>query len=152
MRRILIAIIALAIAATSAAGERAFDLDLETINLEPKAAAPPERAKDPRVEARRAVWNDPMTRWMYQLNQQRAWVMRGTMPGSDRMDGAVISVKAQGGLPLHLVASKQLAGIDLAEQRVDAVRWPWEEGGSPPILALDEQLSLLLGERLEGGD
>jgi hypothetical protein len=146
---ISVCVLSMLAAAPAVAGERDFDLDLDRISLEPPPEIPDQPRPDPRTEARRAMWNDPMTRWMYQLNQQQAWIMRGTMPGSDRVTGAVVSVKAQGGLPLHLVASSQLAGIDVSEQRVEMVRWPWEEDESPPVMALEEQISMLLGQRLE---
>ncbi len=148
MRTLTLIVAALGIAAAVNAGGRDFDLDLESVSLEPPPELPTENP-DPRTEAHRAVWDDPMTRWMYQLNQQQAWIMRGTMPGGNRVTGAVVSVTAQGGLPLHLVASSQIVGIDLQEQRLEMVRWPWEEQQSPPILALEEQLAVLLGQRLE---
>jgi hypothetical protein len=94
-------------------------------------------------------WNDPMTRWMYQFNQLQAWTMRGATPGADRIPGAVVSVSARSGLPLRLVAQSQIATIDLSENEIDMVRWPWEDDEGPPVMDLDEQLSLLLGKRLD---
>lgn len=153
MRNLILVAAALAALAAAPAGadERDFGLGLDAISLERPPEPPTDPRPDPRTEARRAIWDDPMTRWMYQLNQQQAWVMRGTMPGSGRMTGVVVSVKAQGGLPLHLVASSQIAGIELHEQRLEMVRWPWEDVESPPVLALEEQLAVLLGRRLEAG-
>jgi hypothetical protein len=53
-------------------------------------------------------------------------------------------------MPLHLVTAIQTGGVQVAETRVAAIRWPWdEEAPSEPPLSLDEQLSLLLGQRMK---
>jgi hypothetical protein len=72
--------------------------------------------------------------------------MRGTMPGGDRATGVAVRVKAQQGLPLGLVTTAVQAGLDLAGRSEIRIRWPWSDEPEPP--PLEEQLALLLGERL----
>jgi len=62
------------IAVVGNAGEVEFSLDLDAFKWTPN--------QDARTKARLAQWNDPMGRMMYHFNQQQAWIMRGTMPGS----------------------------------------------------------------------
>ena len=124
------------------AGDVDFSLNIVDIPLEPRP--------DPRTEARLAEWNSPMGRLMAVFQQQQAWVMRGTQPGLERVNGLAVRVKAQQGLPLELVASTVDAGFDLSTRQVDLDWWPWgekEEAG----MSLEEQLSLLLGRRLTTG-
>jgi hypothetical protein len=136
--------------ALAKAEEPKFELDLDTVMLEPPPEPPqPGPSYGSRKKARMEQWNDPMTRWTHQFNQLQAWTMRGAMPGMDRVPGAVVSVSARSGLPLRLVAQSQIATIDLSEKEIDMVRWPWEEDEGPPVMELDEQLSLLLGRRLD---
>jgi hypothetical protein len=136
--------------ALAKADEPKFELDLDTVMLEPPPEPPqPGPSYGSRKKARMEQWNDPMTRWMYQFNQLQAWTMRGATPGADRIPGAVVSVSARSGLPLRLVAQSQIATIDLSENEIDMVRWPWEDDEGPPVMDLDEQLSLLLGKRLD---
>lgn len=121
------------------AGEVDFSLDIVDIPLDP----PP----DPNTEARLAEWNSPMGRLMAVFNQQQAWVMRGTQPGLERVNGLAVRVKMQKGLPLQLIAANVDAGIDLSAHRVEATDWPWNEEGTP-TMSLEQQLSVLLGRRL----
>ena len=93
-----------------------------------------------------------MGRLMHQFNSQQAWIMRGTMPGGERVSGAAIRVKAQNGVPLQLLAASMQASSDLSEQEIAVVRWPWEENVDEASMSLDEQLALLLSRRLVSSD
>jgi len=97
-----------------------------------------------------AAGNSPMGRLMHNFNQQQAWIMRGTMPGGERVNGLAVRVKAQNGLPIHLLAATMQASTSVSESRIAVVRWPWSADEEDPVMALDEQLSLLLGNRLTG--
>jgi hypothetical protein len=88
-----------------------------------------------------------MGRLMAVFNQQQAWVMRGTQPGLERVNGLAVRVKMQQGLPLELIAANVDAGIDLSAHRVEVADWPWNEEGTP-TMSLEQQLSVLLGRRL----
>ena len=121
-------------------GDVKFSLDIDKVPLTPKV--------DLRTQARRAEWNSPMGRLMYQFNQQQAWIMRGAMPGAERVTGLAVAVKAQNGLPLGLVAASTRAGKDLALQNLYAVRWPWIDDAAIATMPLEEQISLALGRRL----
>jgi hypothetical protein len=140
MRRSLIILAALSAATAAGAGDVSFSLNINDIPLEPRP--------DPRTEARLAQWNDPMGRLLYHFNQQQSWVMRGTMPGSDRATGIAIGVKAQNGVPLQVLSSVVLSGLNLANHDLAETRWPWiddEELGEMPLV---DQISVELGRRL----
>lgn len=140
MRRSLIFLVLLAAPIFAGAGDAKFSLKLDNVPLTPKA--------DVRTEARLAEWNSPMGRLMYQFNQQQAWIMRGTMPGAERVNGLAVRAKAQNGLPLGLVAASTEAGKDLALQNLYVVRWPWIADEEMAAMPLDEQIALQLGRRL----
>ena len=139
LRRALIAITLLTVPLFGGAGDVEFSLNIVEISLEPRP--------DPRKEARLAEWNSPMGRLMAVFQQQQAWVMRGTQPGLERVNGLAVRVKMQEGLPLELIAATVDAGIDLSAKRIEAVDWPWDEEGEP-AMSLERQLSVLLGRRL----
>jgi hypothetical protein len=140
VRRIL-TVVALMIAPNLAgAADVGFSLNIDQISLTPRPS--------PREEARLAEWNSPMGRLMHNFNQQQAWVMRGTMPGGERVNGLAVRVKVQNGLPLHMVAATTQASIDASESRIAVVRWPWSTDEEEPVMSLDEQLAVLLGRRL----
>lgn len=136
--RTLVMLVLAAAPILAGAADVTFSLKLDEIPLSPRP--------DPQTEARLAQWNDPMGRLLYQFNQQQSWIMRGTMPGADRATGAAVRVKAQQGLPLGLVTTAVQAGLDLAGRREIRIRWPWSDEPEPP--PIEEQLALLLGERL----
>ena len=141
MRQILI-VIALMIAPNLAvAADVDFSLNIDQISLTPRPS--------PQKEAQLAGWNSPMGRLMHNFNQQQqAWIMRGTMPGGERVNGLAVKVKAQNGLPLHVLASTMQASTNVSESRIAVVRWPWSPDEEDPVMLLDEQLSVLLGNRL----
>lgn len=140
MRRALMILVLLIVPALAGGGDVKFSLNIDKVPLTPKV--------DVRTEARRAEWNAPMGRLLYQFNQQQAWIMRGTMPGAERATGVAIAVKAQNGLPLGLVAASTRAGKNFALQNLYAVRWPWIDDEAVATMSLEEQISLALGRRL----
>jgi hypothetical protein len=89
-----------------------------------------------------------MGRMMYHFNQQQAWIMRGNMPGGERDSGVAVRVKAQNGIPLHLIASTIQGGLDVAQQ--DLVRFGPGRASDEELeaMTLEEQLTELLGRRL----
>jgi len=140
VRYVLTFVMLMVAASAAVAGDSRFSLNIAT--------TPPASKSDPRKEARLAEWNSPMGRLMHSFNQQQAWMMRGTMPGGERVNGLAVRVKAQGGLPLHLLAATMQASTSAVEQQIAVVQWPWSDEEKGPVMALDEQLSLLLGNRL----
>ena len=140
MRRILMVIALLIAPNVAGAADVKFSLNIDQIPLTPRPT--------PQKEAQLAGWNSPMGRLMHNFNQQQAWIMRGTMPGGERVNGLAVRVKVQNGLPIHLLATTMQASIDVSESRIAVVRWPWSADEEDPVMSLDEQLSLLLGNRL----
>ena len=140
MRRVLLILIVTSIAVFGNAGEVKFSLDLDGFKWSPN--------HDVRTRARLAEWNDPMGRMMYHFNQQQAWIMRGTMPGAERNTGVAVRMKAQNGIPLHLVASTIQGSLDLAQQNL--VRFGPRQVTDEELAAmsLEEQLTELLSRRL----
>jgi len=90
VRRILTVIVLLMAPNIAGAADVDFSLNIDQISLTPRPT--------PKKEAQLAVWNSPMGRLMHNFNQQQAWVMRGTMPGGERVNGLAVSVKAQNGV------------------------------------------------------
>ena len=131
----------LCVTASAGAGDVDFSVNPVEIPLEPRP--------DPHVEARLAQWNSPMGRLMAVFQQQQAWVMRGTQPGLERVNGLAVRVKLQEGLPPEVIASTVDAGIDLSARQVD-VDWPWNDQAEPGM-SLEQQISVLLGRRLNTG-
>jgi hypothetical protein len=133
-------LIVMLIAVVGTAGEVEFSLDLDGFKWTPN--------QDVRTRARLAQWNDPMGRMMYHFNQQQAWIMRGTMPGSERDNGVAVRVKAQNGIPLHLVAATIQGGLDMAHQNL--VWFGPREISDEDLeaMSLEEQLTELLSRRL----
>ena len=89
-----------------------------------------------------------MWRMAYHLNQQNAWIMRGTVPGGERMNSVAVRIKAQNGLPLNLLASTIQGGIDVDQQ--DLVRLGRRRANDDELdlLTLEELLSEELGKKL----
>jgi hypothetical protein len=104
------------------------------------------RSQDPRTEARLSQWNSPMGRLMHQIEQQHASLMRGSQPGGAA--GMGFRLKLQSGLDPELITTSVDTGIELYERAMEVIRWPWADE-QRPVLPLEEQLSLLLGRRLE---
>ena len=133
-------LIAMLIAVVADAGDVEFSLDLDGFKWTPN--------QDARTKARLAQWNDPMGRMMYHFNQQQAWIMRGTMPGSERDNGVAVRVKAQNGLPLQLLAATMRGSLDIAQQ--DLIRFGPRKVSDEELAAmsLEEQMTELLSRRL----
>ena len=140
MRRVLFILIVMLAAAAAGSGDVEFSLNLDAFKWTPH--------QDARTKARLAEWNDPMGRMMYQFNQQQSWIMRGTLPGGERVSGVAVRVKAQNGLPLSLIASTIQGGLDIAQQGL--VRFGPRKISDEELAAmsLEEQMTELLGRRL----
>jgi hypothetical protein len=119
-----------------------FDLDLENIDLRPR---------DPRTEARLARWNDdPMARVAMHMASEQSRMLGGHQPGAGKPNAMVFSVKLQKGLAAALTVASSASGVEFYEHRMAVIRWPWEEDeDAKPALPLDEQLTVMLGDRLE---
>lgn len=127
-------------AAAIAAPAEELGLDLESLELDL-------RPRDPRTEARLAAWEAPLGRLAHHMAGEQARVVSGSPVGAPT--AAVLGLKLQRGLGLQVVAGATEAGIERYEQTVRVIRWPWSDDSVAPVLPLDEQLALLLGNRLE---
>ena len=136
MRRLMITILIIGSAALSV-GEDEFSLGLDKIDLS---------RRDPRTEARLAGWDSPMGRLMYQMNEQQSMLQRGGMPGGS--GGLAFRVKLRSGVGMAIVAATVDAGVEFYERSIEVVEWPWHESDGS-IMPIEEQLSVLLGRRLE---
>jgi hypothetical protein len=125
-------------AAAVAAGEEEFSLDLDTIDLS---------RRDARTEARLAGWNSPMGRLMYNMNEQQSMLLRGGMPGGGS-GGLALRAQLRAGVGMAIVAATVDAGVAFYERSVEVVEWPWRES-TGSVMPIEEQLSLLLGRRIE---
>ena len=139
---VCLAILAAALMAAAEDTARQFDLDLANIDLRPR---------DPRTEARLARWNDdPMARVAMHMASEQARMLGGHQPGAGRPNAMVFSVKFQKGLAAALTVASSASGVEFYERRMAVITWPWEKDDDPkPALPLDEQLTVLLGDRLE---
>ncbi len=142
----LILVLALLLVAPVAADEaevaKQFDLDLENVDLRPR---------DPRTEARLARWNDDsMARVAMAMASEQAHILGGHQPGMGQPRAMVFSVRLQKGLAAALIVSSSASGVEFYERRMAVITWPWEdEEEIKPAMPLDEQLTVMLGERLE---
>jgi len=139
MRKTLILLALLSAPALSSAGDPGFSLDLDGFSFAPRP--------DPRTEARLAEWNSPMGRMMAVFEQQQAWVMRGTQPGLERVTGVAFRLKMQNGVPVKLLAATMEASSDVSTQPV-TFEWPWKRSDENPQMSLEEEIAILLGQRL----
>ena len=142
----LVLALALLIVAPVAADEaeiaKQFNLDLENVDLRPR---------DPRTQARLARWNDdPMARVAMAMASEQAHILGGHQPGMSQPRAMVFSVRLQKGLAAALMVSSSASGVEFYERRMAVITWPWEdEEETKPAMPLDEQLTVMLGERLE---
>jgi hypothetical protein len=122
--------------------KKQFDLDLENVDLRPR---------DPRTEARLARWNDdPMARVAMAMASEQAHIIGGHQPGMGKPRAMVFSVRLQKGLAAALMVSSSASGVKFYERRMAVITWPWEdEEEIKPAMPLDEQLTVMLGKRLE---
>lgn len=142
----LFLVLALVIAAPAAAAEaddqKQFNLELDKISLKPQ---------DPRTQARLARWNDdPMARVAMAMASEQAHILGGHQPGMGQPRAMVFSVRLQKGLAAALMVSSSASGVEFYERRMAVITWPWQdEEETKPAMPLDEQLTVMLGERLE---
>jgi len=140
----LVLALGLACAGAAFAGsdqERPFTLDLDRISFPPS---------DQRTEARLAQWNDPMGRVAAHMASEQARIIGGGQPGMEQPRSLVFSVRLQKGLAAALMVSSSASGVEFYERRMTVIRWPWQdEDEAPPAMPLDEQLTVMLGRRLE---
>ena len=139
---VLVLLVAAPAAADEAEDQKQFQLELDKISLRPQ---------DPRTQARLARWNDdPMARVAMAMASEHARMLGGHQPGMGRPRAMVFSVRLQKGLAAALMVSSSASGVEFYERRMTVIRWPWEkDDDAKPAMPLDEQLTVLLGKRLE---
>ena len=144
MRSALLLSVVLVLASPVFAGEdeKQFTLDLENISLRPR---------DQRTEARLARWNDdPMARVAMAMASEHAHMLGGHQPGMGQPRAMVFSVRLQKDLAAALMVASSASGVEFYERRMTIIRWPWEKDEeAKPAMPLDEQLTVMLGDRLE---
>lgn len=144
MTRLAVVCLSILLVSTAVvAGDRpeSFHLDLEKMDFRPR---------DPRTEARLARWqDDPMARVAMHMASEQARMLGGNQPGSGRPNAMVFSVKFQKGLAAALTVASSTAGVEFYQRRMAVINWPWADDDEKPALPLDEQLTLMLGDRLE---
>ena len=137
MRARVLSVLLVAAAATAGAAEQRFALGLDELDLS---------ELDARTQARLAQWNDPPGRADRHLQQEQANVMGGGQPGGSQ--GIAFRVKLQSGFRPQLIVATADAGVEAYERSMGVIRWPWSESDEE-ALPIEEQLALLLGQRLE---
>jgi hypothetical protein len=140
MRVFLSLVVATLVATVASAGDTGFSLRLENFDWSSD--------QDARTKARLAQWNDPMGRMIYHFNQQQAWIMRGTMPGGERMSSVAVRVKVQQGLPLELIAATIQAGTDVDRQSLARLGKRRKNHYDLDLMTLEEILTEELGRKL----
>ena len=139
---LILALLIPAMVTAAEMGASQFDLDLENIDLRPR---------DPRTQARLARWNDdPMARVAMHMASEQARMLGGHQPGAGKPNAMVVSVKFQKGLAAALTVASSASGFEFYERPMAVITWPGEKDEEPkPAMPLDEQLTVLLGDRLE---
>jgi hypothetical protein len=141
LRALVLMLLATA-AVPAAEDERHLGLDLDKMSFRPS---------DQRTEARLARWNsDPMARVSMHMASEQAMIIGGGLPGMDRPRAMVVSVKLQKDLAAALMVASQASGVEFYERPMAIIRWPWEKDDeAKPAMPLDEQITIMLGDRLE---
>ena len=137
MRARVLSVLLIAAAATAGAAEQRFALGLDQLDLS---------QLDARTQARLAHWNDPTGRAARHLQQEQANLLGGGQPGGSQ--GIAFRVKLQPGFRPQLIVATADAGVEAYERSMGVIRWPWSESDEE-ALPIEEQLSLLLGHRLQ---
>ena len=142
--RISIAVFLALLAATPLVADdvdKQFDLALEEAMRQPR---------DPRTQARLARWqDDPMARVAMHMASEQAHIIGGGLPGMDQPRAMVFSIQLRKNIATALTVATSAAGIEFYSRRMAVITWPWEEGEElKPAMPLDEQLTVMLGERL----
>jgi len=83
------------------------------------------------------------------MASEQARILGGNQPGAGRPNAMVFSVKFQQGLAAALTVASSVSGVELYERRMAVINWPWADDDDTPALPLDEQLTMMLGDRLE---
>ena len=135
--RVLTAVLLAAAATAAAAADQQFSLGLAELDLS---------LLDARTQARLARWNDPTGRAAAHLQQEQANLLGGGQPGGSV--GIAFRAKLQAGYQSRLIVATLEAGVEAYERSLGVIRWPWHESDAA-VLPIEEQLSLLLGHRLE---
>ena len=73
----------------------------------------------------------------------------GNLPGIEKPRAMVFSVRMRKGLAAALTVGVSASGVEYYERRMAVIRWPWAKEEEKPAMPLDEQLSVMLGKRLE---
>lgn len=137
MRAWMLSVLLVATAATAGGAERRFELGLDQLDLS---------GLDARTQARLAQWNDPMGRAARHLQQEQANLLGGGQPGGSQ--GIAFRAKLQSGYRPRLIVATVESGVEAYERSIGVIRWPWSSSDEV-TLPIEEQLSLLLGHRLE---
>lgn len=137
MRARVLSVLLIAAAAIAGAAEQRFALGLDQLDLS---------QLDARTQARLAHWNDPTGRAARHLQQEQANLLGGGQPGGSQ--GIAFRVKLQPGFRPQLIVATADAGVEAYERSMGVIRWPWSESDEE-ALPIEEQLSLLLGHRLQ---
>jgi hypothetical protein len=103
---------------------------------------------DPRTDARLAQWNSPIGRLAHHMQQERASMMGSGQPGGGAI-GLGFRVKFQAGVRPEVIVASAEWGVEYYERAMAVIRWPWAKDDDRPVLPTEEQLTLLLGRRLE---
>ncbi len=136
--RLFMAITLVTFAQSTWAGEPRFSLSI---------SAGTHQSLSPVQEAQLALWNDPMIRLMRAMNAEFGHLMIG-QPGGGRTP-PLVSIGMGGGLPPRVLSAAIEHNLAGSPEPPTAVAWPWLKENEPAPPPMEEQLALLLGERLE---
>jgi hypothetical protein len=137
MKSRVLTFVLIAAAVTAGAAEPRFSLGLSELDLS---------QLDARTQARLARWNDPMGRAAAHMQQEQANLLGGGQPGGSQ--AIAFRAKLQSGFRPQLIVATGEAGVEAYERSLGVIRWPWRPSDEQ-ALPIEEQLSLLLGRRLE---
>ncbi len=137
-RALVLAATALAVAMNAQAGGR-FSLSIEAALSQPRT---------PAEETRLATWNSPMGRVAYAVAREQAGL--GTSGLVGHSTGVALRVGFRPHLRPELISAAVEQGLGTSERTLGRIHWPWEETGEEPqTMTLEEELSRLLGRRIE---
>ena len=136
--RFCLAITLLGLAHPTWAGDTSFSLSI---------SAGSHRSMSPAQEAQLALWNDPMIRLMRAMNAEIGHLLVG-QPGGG-ITPPLVSVGVGSGLPPRILSASIEHNLARSTEPPTAIAWPWLKENEPTPPPMEEQLALLLGERLE---
>ncbi len=136
---LLAAVVATAFAAPGVAGDR-FALAI---------GAAVDAGLSPAAEQRLAIWNSPMGRLAAAVNDAQSTLGMSGLVGHPY--GVAISMGFRPRLRPELISHAVRSGFQLSSRELEPIHWPWGKPADDgqPALTLEEQLSILLGRRLE---